>query len=186
MRHRKNRIMLNRFTSWRKATLKSLARNLLVYESLKTTEEKARSVRPLVEKLILLAKQDTLNARRRAFQILGDHRLVSRLFKEIGPRFKDRASGFTRTYRLAPRRGDNASMAIFELTEVKKKQKKPKKEKVPLAKGVEAPSQEQAISEEPKAKTDVAVKEKPPAEKKPSRKFLGGIKNIFKKERDSL
>ncbi len=193
MRHRKAKSLNNRFTSWRKATLISLARNLLVYQSIKTTRIRARSARPLVEKLINLAKANTLAAKRQAFAILGDHRLVSLLFKEIGPRFAQRVGGYLRILHLDSRRGDGAEMVLLELTEIKKKEiKKPKKQKEAKteAQPTAGPTEEaKPAAEEKKAKTEVATKEKeerPPVSKKPSKKFLGGLRSIFKKERDSL
>lgn len=155
----------------------SLAKNLFIYQSIKTSLHKAKAAKPLIEKLISLAKQNTLAAKRQVFKLLGDHKLVSYIFSEIGPRFAKIQSGYTRIINLARRRGDNAQIVILELTQIKKKEvKKPKQE---LAK--EKPSEEK----KPEAK-GVAVKEKPPIAKKPTKKFLGGLRNIFKKERDSL
>jgi large subunit ribosomal protein L17 len=188
MRHKKSKIQLNRFTSWRKATLISLAKNLLIYQSIKTTTHKAKAVRPLIDKLITLAKKNNLAAKRRAFNILGNHKLVNLLFSDIAPRFKDKTSGFIRIIALGKRRGDNAELAILELTEIKKKEiKKPKKEKEtkPIEETkVQTPPEEPV--EEKKPEPRVSVKEKHPVSEKPSKKFLGGIRNIFKKERDSL
>lgn len=193
MRHAKRRYQLNRFTSWRQATLKSLARSLLLHQSIKTTLTRAKALRPLAEKLIALAKADTLAAKREAFRILGDHSLVSLLFKDIGARFSQRASGFTRIINLGPRRGDNAKMVIFELTEIKKKEiKKAKKQKEAKVEPDQTQAQTKAAQEpaqevkrhEPE--TPVKEKEKPPISKKPTKNFLGGLRNIFKKERDSL
>lgn len=185
MRHRKKRLQLNRFTSWHKATLKSLARNLLINQSIKTTRARAFAAKPLVEKLISLSKENTLAAKRRANQILCDHKLVSRLFNEIGLRFKHRNGGYVRIINLEKRRGDDANMVIFELSEIiKKEAKKHKKTEETKTKQIE----ESEVTE-PKPKTEDAVKkekEKLPEPKKPSKKFLGGIRNIFKKERDSL
>lgn len=188
MRHRQARLQLNRFTSWRKSTLKSLAQSLIIHQSIKTTKTKAVAVKPLVERLITLAKSNTLTARRQAFQILGDHKLVGILFKNIGPRFKSNG-GYTRIINLGNRRGDNASLVILELTQLIKKIKvKPKKEKVAQPPGPQQAPQaaeepREKIAEEKKPKTAVEVAEKPPISKKPSKKFLGGIRNIFKKER---
>ena len=187
MRHRKKRLQFNRSTSWRKATLLSLARNLFIHQGIRTTKTKAFAVKPLIEKLITLAKENTLAAKRRAYKILGDHKLVSMLFNDIGPRFNNRTGGYVRIFNLGPRRGDSAKLAILELTEIKKKEiKKPKKEakkeeeKKPIA------AKEKPV-EEIKPRTETAVKqEKHPETKKPIKKFLGGIRSIFKKERDSL
>ena len=192
MRHKKIRHRLNRFSSWREATLKSLARNLLIHQSIKTTKARALAVRPMVENLISLGKVNTLNAKRKAYSVLGDHRLVVLLFNDIAPRFAKRTGGYTRILSLGKRRGDDAKIVIFELTEIKKKEyKKIKKEKAArheetkkseIAKG---PALEEG--HKPKAETEFKEKEKrPPISKKPDKKFLGGIRNIFKKKSDAL
>jgi len=109
---------------------------------------------------------------------------VNLLFNDIGKRFTNRHGGYTRVIFLEKRRGDNAETVLFELTEIKKKEiKKVKKEK-PAAKEVEQGEKPQA--EEKRIKTETAEKERPQAEKQPKKKFLGGIRKIFKKERDSL
>lgn len=187
MRHRKQKTLLNRFTSWRQATLVSLVRSVLVYQRIRTTVRKAHSVQPLLERLITLAKENTLSAKRKANQILNDHGLVQILFGEIGERFKSRQSGFSRIIRIGPRRGDNAELAFLELTELKKETKKAKKAKE--AKPQEekkALAPEEKPAEEKKAKAEEKVLEKPPITQKPSKNFLGGLRKIFKKERDSL
>jgi len=194
MRHRQSRYQLNRFTSWRRATELSLARNLLIHQSIKTTKIKAKAVRPLVEKLISLGKENSLAAKRRAYDLLRDHSLVSLLFNDIAPRFEKRNGGYTRILSLGLRRGDSAEVVLWELTEIKKKEpKKPRKTKHADEQGAkstaagipeEAPRQQSEVAE--KYKQEERAKEKPPVTKKPSKKFLGGIKNIFKKERDSL
>jgi len=150
---------------------------MVIHQSIKTTISRAKAVRPLAEKLVSLAKENTLNAKREAFKILGSHKLVSLFFKEVGPLFANRASGFTRIISLKKRRGDNAQLVVFELTERKiKEHKKAKKAKEPISEEKAAkPLEEKAI---PQEKKDIP--------KKPTKKFLGGIKNIFKKERDSL
>lgn len=185
MRHAKIRHQLNRFTSWHDATLKSLARNLLIQQSIKTTKARAKAVRPLLDRLIGLAKLNTLFAKRQAYKILGDHKLVSLLFGDIGQRFNNRMGGYSRIIGLGQRRGDNAEMVILELTEIKKKEKR-KPAKKEETKTEEAKIEKPHAAEDKKVKTEVALKEKPPETKKPTKKFLGGIRNIFKKERDSL
>jgi large subunit ribosomal protein L17 len=192
MRHRRSRSLHNRFTSWRKATILSLAKNLLVYQSIRTTQLRASSAQPLVERLIDLAKVNTLVTRRTAYKILGDHGLVKSLFTEIGPRFNSRTGGYTRILKLGLRRGDSASLVLFELTEINKSEIK-KHKKTKEEPGADRPKQVQPPTEEhpsveKKIKPEGAVlkQEKPPLVKKPSRKFLGGLRNIFKRERDSL
>lgn len=192
MRHRKSRYQLNRFTSWRRATLVSLIKNLLKYQSIKTTVTKAKAVKPFVDRIISLAKENSLTARRQAYKTLGDHRLVVLLFGELGPRFIHRSSGYTRILKAEIRRGDSAQMAILELTEIKKKKPAPpkkEKETKPKESQEEKPfvgRQEEKPAEEKKPKTEVLVKEKPPISKKPSKNFLGGLRKIFKRERDAL
>ena len=176
MRHRKSRTNLNRFTSWRRATIISLSRNLLIHQRIRTTRAKAKAALPLTERLIGLGKRDNLASRRAAFSFLQDHKLVQLLFSEIAPRFSNRGSGFCRILPLGLRRGDNAKLVILELTEKGKKEKKPlKKQEERLKPKEEAPRQAPA---KPKAI--------PPPKTKPTRKFLGGLRKIFKKERDSL
>jgi large subunit ribosomal protein L17 len=189
MRHQKEKFRMNRSTSWRKATLKSLARNLLIHQSIKTTLHKAKAVKPMVEKLITLAKSNSVDVQRDAFKLLGSHKLVASLFKEIGPRFTQIKGGYTRIISLGKRRGDNAEVVILELTEiVKKEPKKRKKEKEVKPEEVsktERPKEKPVEEKKPEHGTAV-VKEKPPITKKPTKKFLGGLRGIFKKERDSL
>jgi large subunit ribosomal protein L17 len=142
--------------------------------------------------LIHLAKSNTLAAKRQAYKVLGDHALVSRLFGEIAGRFPTTASGFTRIINLGTRRGDNAEMALLELTQIKKKEiKRAKKKKEPVSEEAQkaepvegTPEKEREVQKKPESK--VAVKEKPPITKKPAKNFLGGLRGIFKKERDSL
>jgi len=188
MRHKKSKSLNNRFTSWKKATLISLAKNLLIHQTIVTTKTKASCAQPLVEKLISLARDNSLAAKRQAYKIIGDHWLVSLLFNEIGPRFKNRIGGYTRIFNLGRRRGDNAQQVIFELTEIKKKEeKKRKKTKGQEEKVPEAIQQPETHIEEKRTKTEVALKEeRPPIYKKPTKKIIGGLRKIFKKERDSM
>ncbi|MDP3732648.1 MAG: 50S ribosomal protein L17 [Candidatus Omnitrophota bacterium] len=191
MRHSKARLQLNRFTSWRKATLISLANALIKHQKIKTTHAKAKAVKPLIEKLISLGKNNSLFAKRQAYRILGDHKLVSFLFNDIAPRFANRIGGYTRIINLGYRRGDNAKLVILSLTEIKEKAPKKlgaKKEKKEAGKPEilkEGLVKEQP-PEEQKPKIELAVKEKPPISKKPTKNFLGGLRRIFKRERDSL
>src|SRR3989338_4616683 len=167
---------LDRFSSLRKATINSLSRALFLGQSIKTTYARAEAASGQIERLISLAKENSLASKRRAYRSLQDHRLVRRLFGEIADLFKDRKSGFTRILKLGKRRGDGAQMVIFELTD---KKEKPKKEK--------AHKKEEAahLPEAPRG-APLEDKSKTPQKKEPPKRFLGGIKNIFKKERDSL
>ena len=189
MRHRKARHQFNRYTSWRKATMKSLLRSLLLNESIKTTLTKAKACQPTAEKLISWAKDGSLDRKRRAFDVLQDHALVKTLFGEIAGRFKSRTSGFTRILKYSIRRGDSAELVVFELTE---RSPKPKVQKGGKAAAKETPEEkvhaepEQAKQEPNAAAPAVKHKEHKDKDQKPQGKFLGGIRNIFKKERDSL
>ena len=169
MRHRKNRHNLNRFTSWRKATLISISRSLLIHQRIETTKTKAKAAQPLVEKLISLGKRDNLPSRRKAFDILQDHQLVKMLFSDIAPRFHSRIGGYSRILPMGFRRGDGAVKVIFELTE-KRLEEKP----------TSAPVKKETVKA-----TKQAVK-KPSEEAKPGKKFLGGLRKIFKKSNDSV
>ena len=117
MRHGKSGNRLSRNQSLRKATLRDMAKAVLIQERICTTRAKAKEARKLVEQLITLGKKDTLAARRMAFTILCDHNLVSQLFKETAPRFKSRVGGYTRIIPYMQRAGDNAELAFLELVE---------------------------------------------------------------------
>ena len=117
MRHNKSGRKLNRTSSHRKALFRNMAISLLEYKKIKTTETKAKVLRGIVEPLISLGMKDTLHARRQAYQVLGNHQLVKKLFDEISPLFNGLPGGYTRIVKLAyPRKGDCAPMAIIELT----------------------------------------------------------------------
>lgn len=112
MRHRKKTVKLNRTSSHRKALFANMVSSLIREEAIITTIAKARAAQPIAEKMVTLAKRDTLATRRRAISILRDKDAVHKLFAEIGPRFSDRAGGYTRILKLARgRRGDGAEMA---------------------------------------------------------------------------
>lgn len=183
MRHKIKTNRLDRFSSYRRATLNSLARSLILYHSVRTTHAKARAAQPRIEKLVSLAKLNTLTARRKAYRALLDHTLVKRLFGEIADLFKSRPCGYTRILKLAQRRGDGAQMALLEFTERIKKEKRPKAKKAAAQEG--AAAQPQALPQE-RPHIPKEEKQKVVEEKKPARKFFGGLRGFFKKERDSL
>ncbi len=116
MRHRKKGRKIGSDASHREAILRGLAAEIIRHERVKTTEAKAKEVRPVVEHVITLAKKGDLHARRQALSTLnGDRELVHKLFSEVGPRFTDRDGGYTRILKLGPRQGDASPMAIIEL-----------------------------------------------------------------------
>lgn len=97
--------------------LAGLATSLFEHGKIKTTQAKARRLRPLAEKLITAAKRGDLHARRRVLTVIRDKSVVHTLFTEIGPSFATRPGGYTRITKIGPRKGDNAPMAIIELVE---------------------------------------------------------------------
>jgi len=116
MRHGKQRHKLSRDSAHRKALLRNLSRELIDHERIKTSQAKAKAVKPEVEKLITLAKGGSLHARRQALSTLGQDRfLVHKLFEEIGPRYAERPGGYTRIVKLGPRRSDATEMVFLEL-----------------------------------------------------------------------
>jgi len=117
MRHSNAGKKFSRTPPHRKALLLNLAKALLNHGKIRTTEVKAKELRGVVEPLITLALRNDLHARRQAYRALGNHALVKRLFDEVGPLFAGVPGGFTRVIKLArPRRGDNAPLALIELT----------------------------------------------------------------------
>lgn len=116
MRHNNSGKKLGRTPSHRKALFCNMAKALITYGKIRTTEVKAKELRRVVEPLITLALRNDLHARRLAYQQLGDHAMVKRLFDEVAPVFAGVPGGYTRITRLAlPRKGDCAPMAIIEL-----------------------------------------------------------------------
>lgn len=114
MRHRKNVKTLDRKTGPRKALLRSLATNLVLYEKIKTTEGKAKTLKPIIEKLITKAKKNDLNARRELIKYLYTENAVRKVLEVLIPKYKDRKGGYTRIIKLAPRLGDGAKMVQIE------------------------------------------------------------------------
>jgi len=115
MRHRKSGRQLNRNSSHRKAMFRNMAVSLMQHEVIKTTLPKAKELRRVAEPLITMAKTDSVAKRRLAFSRLRDRSVVSKLFNELGPRFKERPGGYLRILKCGFRPGDNAPMAIVEL-----------------------------------------------------------------------
>jgi large subunit ribosomal protein L17 len=116
MRHAKTRHKLSRDSGHRRALLRNLSRDLIEHERIKTSQAKAKAVKPEVERLITLAKRGDLHARRRALAELGQDRfLVHKLFEEVAPRYAERPGGYTRIVKLGPRRSDSTEMVFLEL-----------------------------------------------------------------------
>jgi large subunit ribosomal protein L17 len=117
MRHARGYRRLNRTHEHRKALFANLAGSLIEHEQIKTTLPKAKELRPVVEKLITLAKRGDLHARRQAASQLKQDKDVVKLFDVLGPRYKDRQGGYLRVLRAGFRYGDMAPMAIIEFVE---------------------------------------------------------------------
>ena len=129
MRHRNAGNHLGRTSSHRLAMSRNLAISLIDHERVVTTLPKAKAVKPFVEKLVTLARTDSVHRRRQAFATIPDKRAVKKLFETLGPRFKSRPGGYCRILKLAkPRLGDNGARAILEFVE-----RAPKEESAPKA-----------------------------------------------------
>src|SRR6201997_868804 len=116
MRHQKTRNKLSRDSAHRKALLMNLSKEIIQHERVRTSEAKAKAVKPELEKLITLAKRGDLHARRQALSALGQDKFaVYKLFEEIAPRYSERPGGYTRILKLGPRRSDSTEMVLLEL-----------------------------------------------------------------------
>ena len=117
MRHARGYRRLNRTHEHRKALFSNMAGSLIEHEQIKTTLPKAKELRPIVEKLITLAKRGDLHARRQAAAMLKQDKDVAKLFAVLGPRYKERQGGYTRILKAGFRYGDMAPMAIIEFVD---------------------------------------------------------------------
>jgi large subunit ribosomal protein L17 len=116
VRHRKKRNKLSRDAAHREALLSNLSKQLIEHERIKTSQAKAKAVKPEVEQLITLAKRGDLHARRQALSALhNDKFIVHKLFDEVAPRYATRPGGYTRIVKLGPRRSDSTEMVYLEL-----------------------------------------------------------------------
>ncbi|MFO7878000.1 MAG: 50S ribosomal protein L17 [Desulfovermiculus sp.] len=117
MRHRKSGRKLGRTWEHRKAMFKNMAKSLVEHERIQTTETKAKELRKLADRLVNIGLEDTVHARRKAYQVLENRTLVHKLFSEIAPRFINTPGGYTRIIKKSePRRGDSAPVAIIEFS----------------------------------------------------------------------
>src|SRR5699024_6392374 len=117
MRHRKAGRKLNRTSSHRNAMFRNMTSSLFEHEIIKTTLPKAKELRRVAEPLITLAREDSVSARRLAFNRLRDRDAVGKLFEEIGPRYSERPGGYLRILKCGFRAGDKAPMAYVELVD---------------------------------------------------------------------
>lgn len=117
MKHRIKGKKLNRTSSHRKALFKNMAQAIIKHEQIITTLPKAKTMKPIVDKLITLGKKGSLHARRQAFSKLRDESMVAKLFGTLAPRYADRNGGYTRVLKAGYRYGDAAAMAVIELVD---------------------------------------------------------------------
>src|SRR5512138_1883596 len=111
MRHGMVNRKLGRTSAHRLALFRNQLASLIESERIVTTLPKAKELRPQIERLVTLGKNDSVHSRRQASRVVPDETLIAKLFDTIGPRFADRAGGYTRIVKLGPRRGDSAEMA---------------------------------------------------------------------------
>jgi large subunit ribosomal protein L17 len=156
MRHRYAHRRLGRVSSHRKALLRNLATDLLDHEHIVTTVPKAKEVRPIVERLITVAKRGvkadepkgrTLAARRLVMTEIVNEDVVTKLFDQLAPRFMDRPGGYTRILRLGHRRGDGGEIAQIELLGSEYDPKKAEAEKAEQESAGEGPKQQKSVGE---------------------------------------
>jgi large subunit ribosomal protein L17 len=183
MRHQKAGRKLGRTSSHRRALLRTLVTQFFDRERIITTLPKAKELRPLAEKIITLAKNGSLHARRQALAVVRRKSIVAKLFADLAPRFADRNGGYTRIIRLGVRKGDASERAVIELLgseykppKVEKKGKGAKKEK---AEAAETKAAEKAEKVEKVEKTQKAEK----AEKKAKKPAKHTTKAAAEKEK---
>lgn len=115
MRHRSKTKILDRKKAPREALLKNLAASLILYEKVRTTQAKAKTVRPLVEKLITRGKVKNLHNKQQLSRVLPDKKAVQKVLDVLGPKYKDRKGGYCRIVKIGQRQGDGAMMVQIEL-----------------------------------------------------------------------
>lgn len=117
MRHARAGKKLGRDSAHRKALYSNLACSLIEHGRIKTTEAKAKAVKPFAERMISLGRRGDLHARRQALAHLRSQEIVHKLFSDVGPRFAERPGGYSRIVKLGPRQGDAADMVYLELVD---------------------------------------------------------------------
>lgn len=175
MRHRQRNRKLGRTSSHRSALFRNQLASIIREERIVTTLPKAKELRPIIEKMVTLGRDDSVHHRRQAARSIADKDLLRKLFEEIAPRFSDRPGGYTRIVKLGPRRGDGAEMAIlefidFELTPGADKPS-PGKKKAAAAKSSDDDAGDEADTEEK------STKKKAPAKKSAKKKAAGSKKS---------
>jgi len=168
MRHRKRKGKLNLRSGHRKSLLRNQTISLLLEERIKTTKARSRVVRRLGEKMITLAKRESLHARRLAFKFLRRDSAVKKLFDTLAYRYAERQGGYTRTIKIGPRAGDAAEMVYLELVDRVVVEKEAPKEK----KGKADKDSKPDATDKPEAKDEKKDAKQAP-EKKEKKRFFG-------------
>ena len=117
MRHNISGRKLNRTSSHRKAMFSNMVNALIKHEQITTTLPKAKELRPIIEKMVTLSRQNDLHSRRQAISKLQDNDMVKKLFEVLGPRYAERTGGYTRIIKAGFRYGDSAPMAVIEFVD---------------------------------------------------------------------
>jgi len=115
MRHRKKRKVLNRGTSELRLMLKNMAASFFIYEKIRTTETKAKLIKPILEKIITIGKKNDLASRRKILKLMSNNALASKIIKNISTKYINRPGGYTRIIKLGRRKGDNAKIVEIKL-----------------------------------------------------------------------
>jgi large subunit ribosomal protein L17 len=171
---------LGRTSSHRMAMFRNQLASLIGNERIVTTLPKAKELRPLIEKLITLGKNDSVHARRNAASMVQDDAMVAKLFTTLGPRFAERPGGYTRIIKLGARRGDAAEMAILEFVGYELATEA--KTATPAA---GAPKRGKKKEEATEADAEAPAEEKKPAKKKAAPKKEAAEKPAKKKEKEA-
>ena len=169
MRHGMVNRKLGRTSAHRNALFRNQLASLIDHERIITTLPKAKELRPQIERLVTLGKNDSVHNRRQAERVVGDDGLIAKLFDTLGPRFTERPGGYTRIIKLGTRRGDAAEMAILEFVgyepKIEEKPAEPKAKKA-APKAEQAEEAEAAQEEKPKKEKKSAAPKKAAAAKK--------------------
>jgi large subunit ribosomal protein L17 len=176
MQHNRFGRKLRRTTSHRLAMFRNQLMSMVEHERIATTLEKAKELRPLIERVVSMGKNDSIPARRKVFRWVPNRPLVKKVFDTLGPRFTDRPGGYTRILHLGRRRGDNSEEAILEFVDFKftPKERGPRKESTMERARRSVSSKVETIRKEKEGEESVAAESAPAA--KPVRKSAKAAK----------
>ncbi len=172
MRHGKAFRKLNRTASHRRAMLRNMVTSLIEHEQITTTDAKAKELRKVFERMVTLAKDGSLHARRQALSYVRSKQMVHKLFSELAQRYASRNGGYVQIVKLGPRRGDGAMMSVVSLVtgEVAKPSRRARKKKAAKTAGkpAKAAAPKKAAAEKPEAEKPAKKKAEPKAAKEPA------------------